>query len=82
MAKADTFWRDRVGGYLSRRECIICGAESTHRAFFSPTYMNGDDEWLGDYCKEHKGIDLVKVCTGKTAIRYALPDYPELVVTP
>lgn len=82
MARANTFEMDKGGYSWDKRGCIICGEkEVNYRAFFYPTYMNGDAEWLGDYCKEHKGTNLQNICKGKIAIRYALPDYPNLKTT-
>ena len=67
MAKSNTYAMEKMGGYIPHKEgCSICGSkELTHRAFYYPTYMNGDAEWLGDYCKEHAGVDLKKVQSGE-----------------
>lgn len=80
MARANTFAME-TGGYIyDKRGCIICGAPAQYRAFFYPTYMNGDAEWLGDYCKTHKGTNLKSVCEGKIPLRYKLPEYPNLPI--
>lgn len=60
MARSNTYESNNVHGYHTRRECIICGNESEKRVFYNPTYMNGDAEWLGDYCEEHKSLDWEK----------------------
>lgn len=57
MAKADTYSME-TGGYSFKERCALCENKPTCRAFYYPTYMNGDAEWLGDYCEEHKGINL------------------------
>ena len=88
MARADTFEMDKGGYDWSMNDgCAICGqkAESNYsanfyRAFYYPTYMNGDAEWLGDYCKQHKGTKLADVCNGKIAVRYELPEFPNAKV--
>lgn len=77
MAQANTFSMEK-GGYMfsTDRPCAICGKKPTYRAFFYPTYMNGDAEFLGDYCEEHKGTNLKDVAQGKIPLRYPLPEYP------
>lgn len=71
MARANTYESNDVGGYMSRKDCIICGKESTKRVFYNPTYMNGDAEWLGDYCDEHKNLDWAKkIESGKIIGKY------------
>ena len=77
MARADTFQMEKITGYFDQKECAICGEKATHRAFYYPTYMNGDAEWLGDYCKAHAGTSLSAVCHGKVEIRYPLPEFPK-----
>ena len=57
MAKANTYSMEK-GGYIYRTKCALCENKPTNRAFYYPTYMNGDAEWLGDYCEEHKNTDL------------------------
>ena len=69
MAKAQTYEMDR-GGYQFKT-CAICGETAEYRGFFYPTYMNGDAEWLGDYCKDHRGIDLKAV--GRKEIKTLYP---------
>jgi hypothetical protein len=83
MAKADTFAMEK-GGYIFRhdRKCAICGAQPEYRAFYYPTYFNGDAEFLGDYCKEHKGTNLLKVCKGEIPIRYPVEGAPKAKVIP
>jgi len=70
------------GGYIfsKDRPCAICGGKPEYRAFFYPTYMNGDAEFLGDYCEVHKGTNLAQVAHGKIPLRYALPEYPNVPV--
>lgn len=79
MARADTFAMERGGYSYDKRGCIVCGDKAEYRAFYYPTFMNGDAEWLGDYCKAHKGTNLESVCRGKVPIRYELPEYPNLI---
>ncbi len=81
MAKENTFAMEK-GGYSFSKEtpCAIGGEEPTYRAFFYPTYMNGDAEWLGDYCEAHKETNLKDVCFGRIPLRYPLPDYPKVPV--
>lgn len=56
MAKANTY-KMETGGYMFKT-CCICEDKAIYRAFYYPTYMNGDAEWLGDYCEKHKSVDL------------------------
>ena len=56
MAKANTYTME-TGGYLFKN-CEICGEKANHRAFYYPTVMNGDAEWLGDFCENHKRQNL------------------------
>ena len=55
MAKPNTYKWDGGGLYLSGK-CDIPGCENSPnwRYWFSPTYMNGDDECLGSLCNCHK----------------------------
>lgn len=72
MAKAKTFEMDK-GGYIWEKEgCIICGKKPEYRAFYYPTYFNGDAEWLGDFCQEHKNTDLKKVMAGEIELLYKI----------
>lgn len=80
MAKANTFSMEKGGYAYDKRGCIICGEPAERRAFFYPTFMNGDAEWLGDYCKAHAGTSLPSVADGKVTLRYALEDYPNAPV--
>jgi hypothetical protein len=57
MAKADTRRMER-GGFMFKPYCQLCGNKPTHRAFYYPTVFNGDAEWLGDFCDDHKDTDL------------------------
>jgi hypothetical protein len=63
MAKADTYAMEEGRGYRLRPMCYIegCPGVPVARGFYYPTVMNGDAQWLGDYCKEHKGVDLKRV---------------------
>ena len=76
MAKANTFGWDKIDGYVSKKNCAICGQPSKWRVFFYPTFMNGDAEWCGDYCAEHKlsEQDIIKVCKGEIKILYKIDD--------
>ncbi len=56
MAKPNTYKMER-GGYLFKF-CEVCGKQANHRAFYYPTYMNGDAEWLGDFCEKHSNVDI------------------------
>lgn len=70
MAKPHTY-KIAKGGYFSEKDgCAICGSKPEYRAFYYPTYMNGDAEWLGDYCALHKHTDLIKVQDGKIPLLY------------
>ena len=69
MAKENTYEMDK-GGYFFKKTCALCENKPEYRAFYYPTYMNGDAEWLGDYCKEHKKTDLRKVLSGEIDTRY------------
>lgn len=81
MARANTFAMEKSGYMFSKdRPCAICGATPEYRAFFYPTYMNGDAEFLGDYCPAHKGTNLRDVAFGKIPLLYALEDYPNVPV--
>lgn len=57
MAKPHTYSMEK-GGFMFADKCELCSEKPTHRAFYYPTYMNGDAEWLGDFCEEHKGVDM------------------------
>ena len=46
------------GGYIFKKKCALCNNTPVYRAFYYPTYMNGDAEWLGDYCENHRGTKL------------------------
>ena len=74
MAKAKTYEMDK-GGYIFVKEgCAICGKKAEYRGFYYPTFMNGDAEWLGDYCVEHKNTDLKKVMNGEIKLLYKVGD--------
>jgi len=75
MAKAGTFDLDSIDGYVTKKNCAICGKASKHRAFYNPSCMNGDAMWLGDYCKEHKKTDLKKVLHGEIKTKYPVDTY-------
>lgn len=72
MAKANTYEMDKGGGYFwDKRGCHVCGGKPVlYRGFYYPTYMNGDAEWLGDYCEQHKNTNLENVQNGKTKTLY------------
>lgn len=57
MAKANTYEISK-GGYNLEKSCALCDQKPSYRAFYYPTYMNGDAEWLGDYCEDHKSVKL------------------------
>lgn len=59
MAKANTYAMERGGFSWDRRGCCLCGKKPEYRGFFYPTFMNGDAEWLGDFCKEHSNPNLL-----------------------
>lgn len=63
MAKANTYAMEQ-GGYIFTDKCEVCDQKPEYRAFYYPTYMNGDAEWLGDFCEFHKGINM-KTLTSK-----------------
>ena len=60
MAKANTYSMES-GGYIFKEKCELCSEKPTYRAFYYPTYMNGDAEWLGDFCEKHKKVDMKKL---------------------
>lgn len=60
-------------GYVFKT-CIICGKEGIARGFYYPTYFNGDAEWLGDFCTDHKRISLKDIKEGKTKLLYKTTD--------
>lgn len=73
MARPNTFKIDPIEGYLSEyKMCAICGDKSKYRAWFYPTYMNGDAVWCGDYCEEHRKINLRDVLNGKIKTKYKI----------
>ncbi len=75
MAKANTYELDSIEGYFGEKPCVVCGEKSTKRAFYYPTYMNGDAEWLGDYCKEHAQLHIVhKIEKGELEAKYKIGD--------
>ena len=64
MAKAHTY-KMESGGYLLRSKCRLCDNKPSYRAFYYPTYMNGDAECLGDFCETHKNVDMTKLTAFK-----------------
>ena len=70
MARANTYEMDKGGYFWDERGCVICGEKPQYRGFFYPTFMNGDAEWLGDFCEVHKGTSLKKVADGQIPLRY------------
>lgn len=59
MAKAKTY-KMNSWLYLFREKCSLCDEKPKYRWFYYPTCMNGDAEWIWDFCETHKGIDLKK----------------------
>ncbi len=57
MAKANTY-RMESGGFTFRETCKLCAEKPKYRGFYYPTVMNGDAEWIGDFCEKHKSVDL------------------------
>ena len=56
MARANTYELE-TKGFGNRYGCKICGSKEgviVNRIFFNPTYMNGDAEWIADFCENHK----------------------------
>ena len=70
MARANTFEMDKGGYSWDKRGCAICSAIPEYRGFYYPTFMNGDAEWLGDFCKVHKDTKLSDVMAGKVVLKY------------
>ena len=60
MAQANSY-RMEKGGFFFAKKCEHCDEKPTYRAFYYPTYMNGDAEWLGDFCEQHKDVNLKKL---------------------
>ena len=60
MAKANTYEMES-GGFNFKKHCEHCETAPRYRAFYYPTYMNGDAEQLGDFCEQHKGVDIKKL---------------------
>lgn len=60
MAKANTY-KMECGRFLFKQKCQLCDVKPTYRAFYYPTYMNGDAEWLGDFCENHKNVNMKKL---------------------
>lgn len=60
MAKANTY-KMETGGYTFCDKCELCDNKPNYRAFYYPTYMNGDAECLGDFCEKHKSINMRKL---------------------
>ena len=44
--------------YFFKDQCLLCDKKPEYRGFYYPTYFNGDAELVGDFCEEHKDIDL------------------------
>lgn len=59
MAKAKTYEIDSWW-YLFEETCSICNEKPKYRAFYYPTVMNWDAEWIWDFCEKHKWTDLKK----------------------
>lgn len=58
MAQAKTYQLENFNtlNWMNDCPCKVCGAkEGTEwRVFYYPTYMNGDAEYIGSWCDEHK----------------------------
>lgn len=70
MARPNTYEMERGGFTWDKRGCVICGEKPMYRGFFYPTFMNGDAEWLGDFCQAHKGTNLSGVAKGTVTLQY------------
>ena len=74
MAKANTYEMEK-SSHFRQEKCALCDNKPEYRAFYYPTYMNGDAECLGDYCEKHKKVDLKKVYNGQIKlINYIIKD--------
>lgn len=72
MARANTYEMEKGGFSWHKEGCIICGAKPVARGFYYPTFMNGDAEWLGDFCQEHTKVNLKKVMAGEIPLLYKI----------
>lgn len=58
MAKANTYNIEDYGdcNWMKDCPCKTCGKSTggEYRLFYYPTFMNGDAEYLGSWCKDHK----------------------------
>lgn len=70
MSTPDTYAIETGGYTFEKRGCIIFGDKAMFRGFFYPTYMNGDAEWIGDFCEKHKGTNLKDIKDGKIELQY------------
>lgn len=59
MAKAKTYEITKWW-YCFNETCSMCSEKPTYRAFYYPTVMNWDAEWIWDFCEKHKSVDLKK----------------------
>lgn len=57
MAQANTYDLEHGGFSWGGSTCKTCGGRtgSPWRIFYNPTFMNGDAEWISDFCENHKG---------------------------
>lgn len=68
MAKANTYELEHSGYFWKEQGCIVCGSkegkepnkkygsDGPYRLFYYPTFMNGDAEWIADFCYKHKKV--------------------------
>jgi len=61
MAKAKTYEMEKRTSFNLTNKCELCENAPSYRAWYYPTFMNGDADWLGDFCQEHKGVDMTKL---------------------
>lgn len=61
MAKANTYEMEKRTPINLTKKCELCENAPSCRAWYYPTFMNGDAEWLGDFCEEHKNVDMTRL---------------------
>lgn len=58
MAQAKTYQLEDFNtlNWMDEHPCKVCGAKKGRewRIFYYPTYMNGDADYKGSWCNEHK----------------------------
>ena len=61
MARANTYEMEKRTPINLTNKCQLCENKPSYRAWYYPTYMNGDAMCGGDFCEDHKNVDLKRL---------------------